>query len=105
MAPIYPYERLTRIGPGTPMGDYMRFFWHPIAAAVQLDKEPIIGVTLLGEKLALFRSEDGTLGLVGDRCPHRGASLAIGMVEGSGIRCSYHCWKFDKEGHCVDTPA
>jgi 5,5'-dehydrodivanillate O-demethylase oxygenase subunit len=99
------YERLTRVGPGTPMGAYMRFFWHPIAASVELDKEPIIPVTLLGEKLALFRSEDGTLGLLADRCPHRGASLSIGMIEGSGIRCAYHCWKYDSTGQCIDQPA
>ena len=78
------FERLTRVGPGTPMGAYMRCFWHPIADSVELDKEPIIPITLLGEKLALFRSEDGTLGLLADRCPHRGASLSIGMIEGTG---------------------
>ena len=60
---------------------------------------------LLGERLALFRSEDGSLGLVAERCPHRGAALSYGMVEDGGIRCPYHAWKFDKAGHCVDQPA
>ena len=62
------WERLTRVGPGTPGGDYMRYFWHPVAALVELDKEPVIPVTLLGEKLVLFRGEDGSIGLVSERC-------------------------------------
>jgi 5,5'-dehydrodivanillate O-demethylase oxygenase subunit len=98
-------DRLTRVGRDTPMGKYLRCFWHPVAAAVQLKDEPVLPVKLLGESLALFRAEDGTLGLVQDRCPHRGASLACGMIEGSGLRCAYHAWKYDKTGQCVDQPA
>ena len=101
-------ERLTRMGPGTPMGNYLRRFWHPIAASVDLKKEaeiPVIPVKLLGEKLALFRCEDGSFGLVQERCPHRGVALSYGMVEDDCIRCPYHAWKFDKSGQCVDQPA
>ena len=77
-------ERLTRVGADTPMGRYMRRFWHPIAASVQLKKDadiPVIPVKLLGERLALFRCEDDSLGLVAERCPHRGAALSYGIVE------------------------
>ena len=101
-------ERLTRVGPGTPMGKYMRAFWQPIATSAELPLSadmPVIPVKLLGERLALFRSEDGSLGLVSERCPHRGAALSYGMVDGDGIRCPYHAWKFNKQGRCVDTPA
>ena len=98
-------ERLTRVGPGTPMGEYLRRFWHPVAALVELDAWPIKKVRLLGEDFALFRSESGGLGLVADRCPHRGASLSCGMTDGAGIRCAYHGWKYDLDGQCIDTPA
>ncbi len=101
-------ERLTRVGAGTPMGKYMRCFWHPIAASLELKQDadlPVIPVKLLGERLALFRAEDGSLGLVAERCPHRGAALSYGIVEDDGIRCPYHAWKFDKSGQCVDQPA
>jgi len=101
-------ERLTRVGPGTPMGKYLRCFWHPVATSAELKKDadiPAIPVKLLGERLALFRSEDGNLGLVAERCPHRGAALSYGMVEDDGIRCPYHAWKFNKQGQCIDQPS
>lgn len=101
-------ERLTRVSKGTPGGEYLRRFWHPIAASAELKGDevlPVIPVKILGERLALFRCEDGTLGLVAERCPHRGAALSYGMVEDGCIRCPYHGWKFDKAGQCVDTPA
>ena len=87
------------------MGRYLRMFWYPISAAVELESWPVKKVRLLGEDLALFRCDDGTLGLVADRCPHRGASLSCGMTDGSGIRCAYHGWAFDVTGKCTDTPA
>lgn len=87
------------------MGNYLRRFWHPIAAAVELKQWPVLKKRILGEDLALYRGDDGTLGLVQDRCPHRGASLSCGMPDGSNLRCAYHAWTFDKEGRCLETPA
>ena len=98
-------DRLTLVGPGTPMGKYMRHFWHPVAAVAELTDEPVKAVKLLGEKLALFRAEDGSYGLVAERCPHRGTSLACAMIEGNALVCAYHAWKFDKNGQCLETPA
>ena len=98
------YAVLTRVGPGTPMGGYMRHFWQPVAAVDELTDEPK-RVRILGEDLVLFKSRSGAYGLVQERCPHRSASLACGMIEDKHIRCSYHGWKFDLEGQCVETPA
>ena len=100
-------ERLTRVGPGTPMGKYLRCFWHPVAPAIALANAElsVMPVEIMGERLALYRSEDGELGLVQERCPHRGAALSFGIVDEDGLRCPYHAWKFDKSGQCVDTPA
>jgi 5,5'-dehydrodivanillate O-demethylase len=67
---------LTRIGPGTPMGDLLRRYWHPIAAAVEIVGRPTKLVRLLGESLVLFRDARGRLGLVSDRCPHRGCDAS-----------------------------
>src|SRR5437764_8600125 len=98
-------ERLTRVGPGTPMGNLMRCYWHPVATVPELETEPVLAVQLLGERLALYRTESGELGLVAERCPHRGASLAYGIPEDNGLRCAYHGWKFDARGSCLEQPA
>jgi 5,5'-dehydrodivanillate O-demethylase len=98
-------ERLTRVGPGTPTGELLRRYWHPIATSAELAREPVLAVKVLGENLALYKTEGGKLGLVSQRCPHRGASLAYGIPEEEGLRCPYHGWRFDQSGQCNDQPA
>jgi 5,5'-dehydrodivanillate O-demethylase len=68
-------ERLTRVGPGTPMGKLMRRYWHPVAATAELDTHPVKRVKILGESLVVYRDQQGRLGLIGDTCPHRRISL------------------------------
>lgn len=97
-------EQLTRVGPGTPMGNLLRRYWHPVGAVAELDEEPVQRVRLLGEDLVLFRNERGELGLIGHRCPHRGISLKYGIPQANGLRCAYHGWTFDTQGNCVDMP-
>ena len=48
-------EKLTLVGPGTPMGNLMRCYWHPVAATVELERNPVKAVKLLAESLVLFR--------------------------------------------------
>ena len=69
-------DRLCRTGPGTPGGEMMRRYWHPVATIPDLDREKVLAVRILGEDLALYRSDRGEPGLVQQRCPHRSASLA-----------------------------
>ncbi len=97
-------ERLTRVGPGTPMGNLMRRYWHPIATMTELNREPVMAVRILGENLALYRNEQGELGLVGQRCAHRGCSLAYGIPEEQGLRCPYHGWLYNREGQVIEMP-
>jgi 5,5'-dehydrodivanillate O-demethylase oxygenase subunit len=99
-------EQLTRVGPGTPMGDLLRRYWHPVAVARELtDEQPTKFVRILGEDLVLFKDKSGNAGLIQDHCPHRGASLLYGRVEDRGIACAYHGWLFDTSGNCLETPA
>jgi len=97
-------ERLTRVGPGTPMGNLLRRYWQPVGVAVELDKEPVQKIRLLGEDLTLFRSSAGEYGLVGDRCPHRCMAMEYGIPDERGIRCAYHGWLFDAAGECLHQP-
>ncbi len=100
-------EVLTRIGPGTLMGDLMREYWMPAMMTSELpepDCDPV-RLKLLGEDLIAFRATSGKIGVIGNSCPHRGASLFFGRNEEEGLRCVYHGWKFDTDGHCVDMPS
>lgn len=97
-------KRLTRVGPGTPMGELLRRYWHPIAATSQLRERGTRPIKLLGESLVLYRDRRGGLGLVGDRCPHRRAGMVFGIPEEQGLRCAYHGWLFAADGRCLEQP-
>lgn len=97
---------LTRVGPGTPMGELMRRFWLPALLeeeVAQRDGEPV-RLRLLGEDLVVFRDTNDRIGVVDAHCAHRRAGLFFGRNEESGLRCAYHGWKYDVEGNCVDLP-
>ncbi|MBM4259815.1 MAG: aromatic ring-hydroxylating dioxygenase subunit alpha [Deltaproteobacteria bacterium] len=97
---------ITQVSKGTPCGELLRRYWHPVAAAAELtDEKPIKTVKILNEKLVVYRDRSGKYGLVGERCPHRLASLAYGRVDHEGIRCPYHGWKFNGAGKCLEQPA
>ena len=98
-------EQLAGVGAGTLMGDLLRRYWHPVATAAELEREPVMPVELLGEKLVLFRANSGTLGLLARACGHRQTSLAYGMPEESGVRCAYHGWVWDADGKCLEQPS
>lgn len=97
------FKELTEVGPGTPMGELLRRYWHPIGLTGDAGSTPR-QVRVLGEDLILFRDGAGKAGLLHPRCAHRGASLYYGRVEQAGIRCCYHGWLFDAEGHCLEQP-
>ena len=95
--------RLTEVGRGTPMGELLRRYWHPIGMTADADATPKL-LKVLGEELILFRDGRGQPGLVYPRCCHRGTTLYYGKVEERGIRCCYHGWLFDVEGRCLEMP-
>jgi nitrite reductase/ring-hydroxylating ferredoxin subunit len=94
---------LTLVGRGTPMGELLRRYWHPIGLTSDATTTPK-AVRALGEDLILFRDKQGRPGLLYSRCAHRGANLLYGRCDDGGIRCCYHGWMFDTEGHCLDQP-
>ena len=86
------------------MGNLLRRYWMPIAGSSEFSAKPIKPVRLLGEDLVLYKDLGGRFGLIARHCPHRGADLSCGTVEGQGIRCFYHGWKFDEAGQCLEQP-
>lgn len=94
---------LAEVGAGTPMGELMRRYWHPIGLGSDANATPR-KIRVLGEDLILFRDGQGRPGLLYPHCTHRGASLYYGKVDDQGIRCCYHGWLFDVQGHCLEQP-
>jgi phthalate 4,5-dioxygenase len=100
-------ELLCRVEGDAPLGQLMRRHWVPAALSEQLaapDSDPI-RLRLLGEDLVAFRDTNGRVGVLGEHCPHRKASLVFGRNEECGLRCLYHGWKFDVEGNVVEMPS
>src|SRR5438128_1082808 len=99
------YDVLTRTGPGTPGGDLMRRYWHPTALIEELPPGGApVSLKMFGEELVLFRDDEGRPGLLGLHCSHRGADLSYGRTEDGGLRCIYHGWLYDRDGHCLEQP-
>jgi len=99
-------ELLTRVGPGTLMGELFRQYWIPVLPVSHLE-EPggrPKRIKLLGEDLVAFRTLGGEVGLVGAYCSHRLGPLFFGRIENDGIRCPYHGWKYAPGGKCIDMP-
>ena len=92
-------------GPCTVAGRYLRRFWQPIYHSADLAVARPVPLKIMSEEFTLYRGESGQVHLVDARCPHRGTQLSSGWVEGEGLRCFYHGWKFDGAGQCIDQPA
>jgi phenylpropionate dioxygenase-like ring-hydroxylating dioxygenase large terminal subunit len=81
----------------------LRHFWHPVAVASEVADRPV-ATTLLDQRIVLFRTAAG-VSACRDLCVHRGTPLSLGWVEGDGIVCAYHGWKYAADGRCVQIPA
>jgi phenylpropionate dioxygenase-like ring-hydroxylating dioxygenase large terminal subunit len=88
------------------MGEVLRRYWTPAFQLTDLPEPdcPPIRATVLGEDFVAFRDTNGRIGLLDERCCHRGASLVLGRVEHCGIRCLYHGWKYAVDGTILETP-
>jgi 5,5'-dehydrodivanillate O-demethylase len=96
---------LARTGPGSLMGRFMRRFWLPVYRAEDLLPGHAKPIRIMSEDYALYRGQSGAAQIIDYRCPHRGAQMHLGWVEGDDIRCVYHGWKYDGTGQCIEQPA
>lgn len=100
-------DLLTQTGASTNGGRLLRQYWLPVMLSSELtgtDCDPQ-RVRVLGEDLVGFRDSNGSVGILAERCAHRGTSLYFGRNEHCGLRCIYHGWKYDTDGNVLDTPA
>jgi phenylpropionate dioxygenase-like ring-hydroxylating dioxygenase large terminal subunit len=78
--------------------------WYWAMPSTELKKGGRAPLDFLGRPLVVYRGEDGRVVALDAYCPHMGAHLAEGKVEGDGIRCLFHHWKYNAEGRCVEIP-
>jgi 5,5'-dehydrodivanillate O-demethylase len=102
--PLAPID-VTRTGPDTLAGQYLRRFWLPVALLEDVKPGRAKPIRVLHEHFTYYRGESGRPHLVGFRCAHRGTQLSTGRVEGENLSCFYHGWTYDETGQCVAQPA
>ena len=90
---------------GTPGGIFLRQFWMAVYDSDQLPTGRAMPIRIMGEDYVVFRTQSGVAQVMAQRCPHRGAQMHLGWVEGEELRCVYHGWKFDCTGRCTEQPA
>ena len=81
----------------------LRNYWHPVALSTEVTAEPQ-QVRLLGEKIALYRDDEGLVALA-DKCVHRGVALSGGCIRDGQLMCPYHGWHYDRTGKVSFIPA
>lgn len=79
--------------------------WYPIVASKDLQAGAVMPAMLHSERLVVWRSRQGRLGIWNDRCPHRSMSLSLGSTLGEVLVCPYHGWEFGADGNCRRIPA
>jgi phenylpropionate dioxygenase-like ring-hydroxylating dioxygenase large terminal subunit len=95
-------EIVPLIPEGLPLG--LRNYWYPVLQAEELPEGKPVGLTVLGERLALWRDEQGRPQAVNDRCPHRSIKLSVGRVLDGDLQCVMHGLRFDGGGKCTMIP-
>ncbi|MEH2290405.1 aromatic ring-hydroxylating dioxygenase subunit alpha [Nostoc sp.] len=78
--------------------------WYWVTPSQNLRAGEVKPVTILGKELVIYRGKDKRVVTLDAYCPHMGAHLAEGKIEGNALRCFFHHWKFDAEGMCIDIP-
>jgi vanillate O-demethylase monooxygenase subunit len=78
-------------------------YWQMAGWSGDIGTAPIARV-ILGKPVLLYRTDDGQVVALDDRCPHRFAPLHKGARIGDGIACAYHGLVFDAGGRCVHNP-
>ncbi|MBR8838039.1 MAG: aromatic ring-hydroxylating dioxygenase subunit alpha [Stigonema ocellatum SAG 48.90 = DSM 106950] len=82
----------------------LKNFWYACEFSAAVTNQPK-QVRMLNQKFVLYRNTQGQVVALKDQCPHRGAALSLGWIEGGCIRCPYHGWKYQADGRCIDIPA
>ena len=79
--------------------------WYLAAESAAVARAAVLPLHLFGRDLVLFRTESGVATILDAHCPHMGAHVGYGgHVDGEGVRCPFHAWRFGTDGRCTDVP-
>lgn len=79
--------------------------WYRVAASKDIKPGDVKHIQCMGEQIALFRGRTcGRVAAVDAFCPHQGANLAHGRVEGDRLQCPFHGWQVGGSGEVRDCP-
>lgn len=95
------FERIKQFG----VSGFVPEGWYWLSRSEKIKKGKAYPIKFLNSELVLLRGEDNTVRAFDAYCPHMGAHLCDGTVEGNAIRCPFHFWKFNSDGKCIEIPA
>ena len=79
--------------------------WFAIAYGDEVETGQLVPLEYFGQDIVLYRGDDGVAHVMNAHCPHLGAHIGYGgRVEGDGVRCPFHAWRFGADGKCSDIP-
>jgi phenylpropionate dioxygenase-like ring-hydroxylating dioxygenase large terminal subunit len=84
---------------------HFKDFWYVVAESSALRADVVLARSVLGERLACFRGEDGKAAVLPDRCLHRNAPLSLGRVQDGTLACPYHGWRYAGDGRVIHIPS
>src|SRR3954462_4620811 len=84
---------------------FIKNTWYVAAWDKEVTTDALFSRTVTSVPVLMYRTSDGKLIALEDRCCHRGAPLSVGRREGDCVRCMYHGLKFDATGKCIEAPA
>ena len=82
---------------------YLKNCWYLAGWSEELT-DHLLSRRLFDRQMVLFRTGDGSVKAIADRCPHRFAPLSMGEKVGDAIQCAYHGLTFDGSGGCIRNP-
>jgi len=83
----------------------IRNMWYAVLESREIRPGRLLAVRRFGEDLVFWRSTDGVLSSLKDRCAHRGVRLSAGRVTGDHVECPFHGIRYDAGGRGVLVPS